>query len=180
MVAGAQESALKITRAVALTAQTLTSFSRFDDALVLADVVRDRCWSSRVENKTAFVVAAEPPVIMTSLLLGWRKALESWRDEIDAAVAATRWDRFNTGIVAIRGPARVGTAAQRLLREVQAELEIEGRRVTADSYIEFALAGEFFSVLRAFTEEFPRRLTEYFAGPCAPRSSPALEAMIGT
>ena len=180
VVADAQESALRITRAVALTAQTLASSSRFDDALVLSSVLRDRCWASHVDNKTAFAVAAEPPVIMTSLLLGWRKALESWRDEIDAAVATTRWDRSNTSTVAIRGSTHVGTAAQRLLREVQAELEIEGRRVTPDSYIEFALSGEFFAVLRAFTEEFPGHLTEYFAGPSAPQSSPALEAMIGT
>ena len=180
VVADAQESALRITRAIARTAQTFARSSRFDDALVLSGVVRDRCWASRVENKTAFVVAAEPPVIMTSLLLGWREALESWRDEIDAAVAAIRWDRSNTSTAAIRGPARVGTAAQRLLREVQAELEIEGRRVTPNSYVEFALAGEFFAVLRGFTEECPERLTEYFAGPGAPPSSPALEAMIGT
>ena len=180
VIADAQEPALGITRAVARTAQALAGSSRLDDALVLSGVVRDRCWSSGVENKTAFAVAAEPPVIMTSLLLGWRKALESWRDEVDAVVAATRWNRSNTGNVAIRGPARVGTAAQRLLREVQAELEIEGRRVTPDSYFEFALAGEFFSVLRGFTQEFPKRLTEYLAGPGASRSSPALEAMIGT
>ena len=180
VIADAQESALRITRAVARTAQALAGFSRLEDALVLSGVVRDRCWASGVWNKTAFAVAAEPSVIMTRLLLGWRKALESWRDEIDAAVATTRWDRSSTSNVAIRGPARIGTAAQRLLHEVQAELEIEGRRVTPDSYLRFALAGEFFSVLRAFTEESPERLTEYFAGPGAPQSSPALEAMIGT
>lgn len=180
VVADARDAALTITRAVALTAQGLAESSRLDDALVLSGVVRDRCWASGVENKTAFAVAAEPPAIMTSLLVGWLKALESWRDEIHAAVATTRWDRSNTETVAIRGPAAVGAAAQRLLREVQAELEIEGRRVTPDFYVEFALAGEFFSVLRAFTQEFPGRLTEYLTGPGAPQSSPALEAMIGT
>lgn len=180
MIADAREPALKITRAVARTAQALARSSRFDDALVLSGAVRDRCWASGVGNDTSFAVAAEPAVIMTSVLLGWREALVSWRDEIDAAVAGTPWDQPNTGSVAIRGPARVGTAAHRLLREVQAEIEIEGRRVTPESYFEFVLAGEFFSVLRGFTEEFPKRLTEYFAGPDASQSSPALEVMIGT
>lgn len=180
VIADAQEPAIAITRAVARTAQALARSSRFDDALVLSGVVRDRCRASGVENDTAFAVAAEPPVIMTSMLLGWREALGSWRDEIDAAVAATRWDQPNAGSVAIRGPAHVRTAAERLLREVQAELEIEGRRVTPDSHFEFVLAGEFFSVLRGFTEEFPEHLAEYFAGPAAAGSSPALEAMIGT
>ena len=180
VVADAQESALRITRAVALTAQALAGFSRLDEALVLSGIVRDRCWGICCENTTASVLAAEPLVIMTSLILGWREALESWRNEVSAAVAATEWDCANTVAAAIRGPARVGTAAQRLLREVQAELKVEGRRVTPDSYLEFALAGEYFSALQEFTQEFSGLLTEYFAGPGAPRSSPSLDAMIGT
>ena len=180
VAADAHEPALRITHAVALTAQTLARYSRFDEALVLSGVVRDRCWAIRLENTTASAVAAEPPVIMTSLVLGWREALESWRNEIEATVAATEWDRANTMTVAIRGPTYVATAAQRLLREVQAELEVEGRRVTPDSYLWFALADKYFFALRGFIEDFPERLADYFAGPGAPRSSPALEAMITT
>ena len=180
VAADAHEPALRITRAVALTAQTLARHSRFDEALVLSSIVRDRCWAVRLENTTASAVAAEPPVIMTSLVLGWREALESWRSEIEATVAATEWDRASTGTVLILGPTHVSTAAQRLLREVQAELEVEGRRVTPDSYLGFALADKYFVTLRAFIEDFPERLADYFAGPGAPRSSPALEAMITT
>lgn len=179
VVADAQESGLRITRAVALTAQTLARYSRLGEALVLAGVVRDRCWASQVENVTASAVAAEPPAIMTSLVLGWGEALGSWRDEIEAAVAATEWGT-ETVTVAIRGPTRVGSEAQRLLREVQAEIEVEGRRVTPDSYLEFTLAGEYFSTLREFIDDFPGYLADYFAGPGAPRSSPTLEAMIVT
>ena len=180
VVADAQESALRITRAVALTAQALAGYSRLDEALVLSGIVRDRGWAIRCENTTAFAVAAEPPVIMTSLVLGWREALASWRDEVGTVVAATEWDSAHTATVALRGPTRIGTVAQRLFREVQAELEVEGRRVTPDSYLEFRFAGEYFSVLQDFTREFSGLMTEYFAGPGAPRSSPSLDAMIAT
>ena len=178
VVADSQESALRITGAVALTAQALASRSRLDEALVLSGIVRDRCWSIQHENATATAVAAGPPVIMASLVLGWLEALNSWGDEIRSVVAATEWDRADTGVVPIRGPTRVSAAAQRLLREVQAELDIEGRRVTPDSYLEFALAGEYFSSLQDFVQKFPEVLIEYFAGPGPCRSSPELDAMV--
>ena len=119
-------------------------------------------------------------MIATSLVLGWREALESWRNEVEAAVATTEWDRTDTMTVAIRGPTSVATAAQRLLREVQAELEVEGRRVTPDSYLRFALADKYFVALRAFIEDSPELLADYFEGPGGPRLSPALETMIAT
>ena len=180
VAADAHDPALRITRAASGTAQTLARHSRFDEALVLSGIVRDRCWAIQPENTTAASVAAEPPVIATSLILGWREALESWRDEVYATVTATEWDRANTMVVAIRGPTSVATAAQRLLREVQAELEVEGRRVTPDSYLQFALAGQYFVALRGFIEGFPEHLAGHFGGPKGARSSPQLEALITT
>ncbi len=178
VLANSQEAALTITRAVALTTQALASYSRLEEALVLSGVVRDRCWGIRCENTTASAVAAEPPVIMASLVLGWLEALTSWGEEVSTVVAETEWDRTDTSVVPIRGPSRVGAAAQRLLREVQAEFDVEGRRVTPDSYLEFALAGEYFSALQDFVQKFPGLLTEYFASPVAGRLSPEVDAML--
>ena len=137
------------------------------------------CWSLQVENAAAVAVAAEPPLFLTSLLLGWRDAIASWPNEVLEAVAKTEWDCENTKVVQIRGSTRVWTAAQRLLREVRAECEIEGRRATPDWYLRSALAGECILSLREFAEQLPKLLDDYLAGGALARSSPVVKAMTG-
>ena len=175
-----QDSALRITRAVASTAETFARCSLFEEATVLTEVVRDRCWAIQSRNAAALALSAEPPVMLTSLLVGCRAALTSWHEEVSRAVAAIDWDLADTTLAPIRAPARVRASAQVLLREVRAEHDVEGRRVTPDWYLRFALAGEYFSALRDFAEKLPSLLEEYVAGPPAPQSSPAVEAMVGT
>ena len=120
-----------------------------------------------------------PPLFLTGLLLGWRDAIASWPNEVLEAVAKTEWDCENTKVVQIRGSTRVWTAAQRLLREVRAEYEIEGRRATPDWYLRSALAGECILSLREFAEQLPKLLEAYLAGGALARSSPVVKAMTG-
>ena len=96
--------------------------------------------------------------------------------EVRAIVAATEWDRTSTKVVQIRGPVRVWTAAQNLLREVQAEHAIEGRRVTPDWYLRSALAYECILSLRQVADQLPQLLDTYSAGAALARSSPAVKA----
>ena len=174
-----RDAALRVITAVASTARTLARCSRLDDALAFAAIVRDRCWGLQSENDAADAVAAQPPLLLASLLLGWREAIATWPDEICRAVDATKWDRQDTIVVQIRGSSRVWTAAQRLLREVQAEHEIEGHRLTPDWYLRSALAGESVLALREFAKQFPYLLDDYFAGSALARSSPAVKAATG-
>ena len=179
VVADDRDAALRIITAVASTARTLARCSRLDDALALTAIVRDRCRGLQSENAAADAVAAQPPLLLASLLLGWRDAIASWPDEIREAVAATEWDRANTTVVQVRGTTRVWTAAQRLLQEVHAEHEIEGQRATPDWYLRFALAGECILSLREFAEQFPGLLDEYCAGAAHVQTSPGVKAATG-
>ena len=173
-----REAALQITHEVALTARTLASCGRLDDSIAFSEIVRDGCWAVESENAAAAAVAAEPPLVLSYLLLGWRDAISSWPEEVRAAVGATDWDRSDTAMLRIRGSARVWTAAQRLLREVRAEHEIAGRRATPDWYLRFALAGECILSLREFAERLPKLLDD-FADPPLAQSSSLVKAMAG-
>ena len=153
-----RDAALQIINEVVSTAWPLARYSRLDDALALTAIVRDRCWGLQSENAAADTVAAQPPLLLASLLLGWRDAIASWPDEIRAAVAATEWDRANTTVVQIRGTTRVWTAAQCLLQEVHAEHEIEGQRATPDWYLRFALAGGVHPLAARVRRAVPRPL----------------------
>ena len=171
-----REAALRITRSVELTVQALAESYRIDDAIAFSVIIRDRCWDIQCENATAVAVMAEPPMLLTSLLLGWHRAIESWADEIRQAVSSTRWDSSNTRLVGIRGPARVWAAAQRLLEEVRAEHEIEGRRITPDWYLRFALGDACILSLREFAKQLPELLDD-FVSPGLARSSPVLKSL---
>ena len=178
VVVGSQDAALRITREVASTTQVLAQNCHFDDAIVFAETVRDRCWANEAETVTTAAVATEPPFILASLLLGMREAIASWPEDIRRAVAVTAWDRRNTKVVPIRGSLRMWTAAQRLLREIQAEQDIEGRRVTPDWYLQFALAGECILSLRELAQQLPDLLNA-FAGPVGARPAPGVKAATG-
>ena len=110
--------------------------------------------------------------------MGWRDAIVRWTDEINEVVATTNWGGANTTVVQVRGPVRVGTAAQRLLREVQAEIEVEGHRVTPDWYLRFALANECILSLREFAKQLPEHF-ESFTEPALSRPSPIVKAATG-
>ena len=174
-----RDAVLQIINEVASTAWTLARYSRLDDALALAAIVRDRCWSLQSENAAADAVAAQPPLLLASLLLGWREAIASWPDEIGTVVTETDWGHKNTTVVQIRGPTRVWTAAQRLLQFAHAEREIAGQRATPDWYLRYALAGECILALREFADQFPGLLDDYFAGLSDARSSPGVKAAMG-
>ena len=172
--------ALRVTRAVASTAQTLAQCSRLDDAITFAGIVRDRCCAIESQNAAAVEIAAEPPSMLTHILLGWRDAIASWPEEIRRVVASTQWDRARTTAVELRGTTRVWNAAQRLLREVHAEHEIEERRVTPDWYLRFALAQESILSLHEFADQLPKLLDDYFAGTAMAHSSPVAKAATAT
>ena len=178
VMANDRDAALRITRTVALTAETLARCYRIDDSIAFSAIIRDRCWAIQSENAAAVAVVAEPPLLLTNLLLGWNKAIASWADEIREVVFATKWDRASTKVVQIRGPARVWTAAQRLLEEVHTEHEIEGKRVTPDCYLRFALSDACILSLREFAKQLPKLLDD-FAQPAFNWPSPAVKAMTG-
>ena len=179
VVANDRSSTLRITRGVAKTVYAMATCCRLDDAITFSGVVRDRCWAIRLENAAAVAAAAEPPMFLTSLLLGWRRAMVDMPDEVLAVVAATKWNRKSTTFVRIRSTTRVRTAAQRLLQEVRAEQEIEGRQVTPDWYLRLALTDECILSLREFAKELPELLSD-FIGRGLKRSTPAAKVMTGS
>ena len=179
VVANDRSSTLRITRGVAETVHAMASCYRLDDAISFSGVVRDRCWAIRNENAAAVAAAAEPPLFLTNLLLGWRRAIVLVPDEVGEVVAATKWDRKSTTFVRIRGTTRVRTVAQRLLQEVRAEQEIEGRRVTPDWYLRLALADACILSLREFAKQLPELLSD-FIGRGLKRSTPAARVMTGS
>ena len=178
IVANDQEAALRITAAVELAVRTLARSSHIEDAITLAGIVRDRCWSFQSENNAQIAVADHPPFFLGGLLLGWCEAIVSWPDEIHSAVSTTEWDNPNTRSVQIQGSSRVWNAAQRLLEEVRAEHDIEGRRVTPDWYLKSALADEAILSLREFAAQLPEFLDD-FTVPASPLPSPVLKAVTG-
>ena len=174
-----RDSALRITNAAAATAHVMARYYRIDDAVVFSGIIKTRCWNIQSESPAATAVAAAPPLILANLLLGWREAILGWPDEIREVVDATKWDRRRTAMVPIRGPERVWTVAQRLLLEVKAEREIQGRRITPNWYLRFALADVCIFSLREFAKELPKYLDDFLVPTPAP-SSPEVNAMIGS
>ena len=150
--------------------------SQIDATITFAGIVRDGCWAVGSNNAAAAAVAVEPPLILADLLLGYRDAIASWPKAICDTVAATKWDRANTAVVQIRASKRVWTAAQHLLREVHAEREIEGRRVTPDRYLRLALADESILSIREFIDRLPSLLDDYVAGAALVRFPPDVKA----
>ena len=177
--AGDQDSALQITNGAAVTAQFMAKSYRIDDAIVFSRIIKDRCWSIQSESPAAVAVAAAPPFILANLLLGWREAILGWPDEIRAVVDATKWDRRSTKMVQIKGPQRVWTAAQRLLQEVKAEREVQGRRITPYWYLKLALADACIFSLQEFAKDLPNYLDDYL-GPTPAPSSSEVNATIGS
>ena len=177
--AGDADASLRITRSAAVTAQTMARCSRLTEAIAFSRVVRDSCWSDLPDNAAARLVASEPPLILTDLLLGWRDAIRSWPAEIHKTVSETAWDRAGTSAVHVRGPTRVWTAAQRLLGNIKAEHDIEGRRRTPDWYLRSALATECIFSLQEFVTQFPELLDD-FIGPALEQPSATIRAAAGS
>ena len=178
IVADDRVATLRITASVSQTVHILAKCSRIEDARVVAQIVRDRCWNVNEESEAGIAAVAEPPLFLTSLLLGWRQAIISWPDEIRSTISATKWDSRRTKSVQIRGTERVWFAAQRLLGEVQAEQDIEGKRVTPDWYLRLALADSCIRALREFADQLPDLLEE-FTTPTLSQYSAVLEATVG-
>ena len=174
-----RDAALRIVRAAATTAQSLASSYRIDDAIVFAGIVRDGCWSLQTDTSVAKAIAGEPPLILTSVLLGWKSAVEDWPTEISRVVEETEWDAPSTQEVAIRGSTRVWAAAQRVLREIRAEREIEGRRVTPNWYIRSVLAAECAQSLREFSSRMPELIRGYVSTDALQEMSPEAQATAG-
>ena len=174
-----QDSVLRIRNEVAATAHVLSRCYRIDEATVFSVIVKNRCWSIQSENSAAAAASEAPPIFLAALLLGWKEAISNWPDEIRAAVDATKWDRRSTLAVQIRGSSRVWIAAQQLLRQVKAEHDIEGRRVTPEWYLRLALADACILSLQEFAKELPRQLDE-FLSPTPAHPLPEVNAMTGS
>ena len=158
---GDTDAALRMTRAAALAARTLARHYRVEDALAFYEVIRDHCREIESKNETSQAIASEPPLILTDMLVGWNEAIATWPAEVVETVARTDWDRRSTSVVEVRGPARVWTAAQQMLKEIHAEHDVEGRRVTPDWHLESALAGECILALRELADQAPGQFDNY-------------------
>lgn len=102
--------------------------------------------------------------------------MTNWPEEIRSVVAGTKWDSRRTKSVQIRGPRRVWVAAQQLLQEVMAEREVEGRRVTPNWYLRYALTEASIVALREFADRLPGLLDDFFR-PVLSNPSPEVKAM---
>ncbi len=155
------DAALRMTRAAMLTARTFARHYRVEDTLAFYEVIRDHCREIESKNETSQAIASEPPLILTDMLVGWNEAIAAWPAEVVGIVARTDWDRRTTGVVEARGPARVWTAAQQMLKEIHAEHDVEGRRVTPGWHLESALAGECILALRELADQVPGQFDNY-------------------
>ena len=173
------DAALRITRAAALTAARLARHYRVEDAVAFYQIIRDHCREIESTNETSQNIASEPPLILTDILVGWREAVAAWPDEISETVARTEWDRRATTAVEIRGPQRVWIAAQQLLQEVHAELDIQGSRTTPDWYLKSALASECILALRELAVQIPDQFDDYARHLDGTRSLPEVRTAIG-
>ena len=164
-----RDSALMIANNLANAALSLARCYRIEDAITFASIARDRCRNIRETNTTAVAVAAWPPFILASLLLGWREAILGWPSEIQKTVSETKWDDRRTKTVPIRGSQRVWETAQRLLNQVESEKEVEGRRVTPNWYLEVALADACIRSLREVAKDLPQQLENFLTpNPASP------------
>ena len=170
-------AALRIARGAADTAKALAKGYHVDESVRFSKIIRDSCWSIQSQGEASAVLSAEPPYTLTALLLGCLEAIKSWKTEIDNAVRTTKWNR-NTAFVRIRGPLQVRIAAQRLLKEIHAEEEIEGHCSTPDWYLRSVLASQCLQFLREFARTLPELIAN-FTLPQNPQLLPETKAMLG-
>ena len=164
------DSVVRIGNAVSATSRTLAKNYRLDEAIEMAEIIRNRCWTVGEENEALIVAATLPPRILTSILLGWREAVSAWPQEIKRSVGSADFDGTQKGGVVLRGPLRVWTATRKLNEEIIAEHKLQGRRETPDWFLEYALAGECILAIREFADRLPELLDE-LAGQRIPSSS---------
>ena len=150
-----KEQALMIIREVGLAMQVLAEVGRTDEAINFASIIAKRCGDIDASSDAVNIVLADFPIVFSSILMGWRNAMDSWPEEIESVVNATKWDNPKTREVQIRGPARVRQAAQRLLYQIHSEHRIEGKRVTPDWYLRSVLTGESILSIKEFLDQFP-------------------------
>ena len=143
------------------SARSLATGCRVEDALSFCRVLSDEIGEIDELNKTAGVIRVETPTLLHQAFAGWREAIELWPAEVKDAVARTNWDDSKTRLVHIKGTTRVWVAAQQLLKEVQAEHAVEGRRISPDWYLEYCLALECVLSLREFSSQFSEIVRGY-------------------
>ena len=178
VAANDRDSALTIMNDLSVTAYSLACCYRIDEAITFVSIVRDRCWDFEETNRTAVAVAAIPPMMLASILLGWREAILDWPNEIKRTVSETRWNSRKTKVVSIRGSRRVRETAQRLLNQVKSEREVEGHRLTPDWYIEVALTDACIRSLREVAKELAQQM-ENLLTPKPANSLPEANVMSG-
>lgn len=172
-----RDASLRITRASSTVVRTLADNYHIEEAISFSQIVRDKCWSMSGDNAAGIAVMAEPPLFMIDLLLGWGQAIAQWRDEVCNVVATTTWSDRNTTSVAIRGTTRLRVATHRTLREIQAEIDVYGKRVTPDWHLRSVLAGEAILSLREIASRLPGLINEYFVS-ARPTDSPVVQTCI--
>ena len=156
-----RDSVLLITDDAARTAETLARYHRIDDAVAFSKIIRERCQLIKEQNSASVATAIAPPLILGSLLLGWRQAISKWPDEIQSVADETKWNNRGTAAVRIRGSRRVWEAAQKMLLEVKAEQEVQGERVTPNWYLTMTLADSSILSIRETASELPRLLEDF-------------------
>ncbi len=173
-----RDSACRITNYLAETAYSLARNHRINEAITFTRIAKERCWSVPETNPAAIAVMSAPPMILASLLLGWREAILDWSKEIQKTASETDWDRRGTATVPVMGSQRVWETAQHLLNQVKSEREVEGRRVTPNWYLEVALAEACIRSLREVTKELSEQLDDFLTpSPASP--PPEASAMSG-
>ncbi len=153
-----RDMVVRIGNVIGATTRNLARNYRLDEAILMAEIIRNRCSKVRAENEALVVAATLPPLILTSILLGWRDAVSAWPEEIKRSVGSATFDGTLQGGMVLRGPLRVWRATQRLNEEIRAEHGLHGRRVTPDWYLEYALAGECILAVREFADRLPEIL----------------------
>ena len=178
IVADDRDSALLITNYLAETAYSLARYHRIDEAITFSRIIKERCWGIQETNPAAIAVMSAPPMVLVSLLLGWQDAILDWPNEVRRTVSETKWDRRNTSTAPIRGSQRVRETAQRLLRQIKSEQDVEGCRMTPNWALEVALAEACIISLREVAKELSEHLGEFLT-PNPGNPLPEANAMSG-
>ncbi len=112
------------------------------------------CWDvgTNPDNAAARAVQGEPPTLLMSSLLGWSQGIEGWPQEIRDN-SSDNSPGANVG--AMHGPRRVLRAVSTLRKQIEAEIQIDGRRASPSWFIRMALADSAILAIREYACDLP-------------------------
>ncbi|RJQ08846.1 MAG: hypothetical protein C4558_07260 [Dehalococcoidia bacterium] len=164
VAAADRDAALTVSSLTASSAAQVAALRYPDAADVYCRAVTRMCWDMQIDNDAGRAVQGEPPTLLMSRLLGWGQGIEQWPQEIEDSAPEIATDA-TVGVV--RGPRRVLRAVGDLRTQLEAEIVIEGKRISPAWFIRMALADSAIFAIREYCRDLPRAVREHssLSGP---------------